>query len=134
MGKLRYTAQQGADALKACKGMITIAAKQLNCDVDTVLNYCKRYPICEAAKRGARDEVLDEAELRLVAAIRRDEPWAISFCLKTIGRSRGYGERLDIGVTIQAAAARVAAEFGLSPHDVIEEARLLLQEVESDVH
>ena len=134
MGKQRYTAQQVADALKACKGMVTIAAGQLNCDVDTVLNYCKRYSVCEAAKRHARDEVLDEAELRLLAAIRRDEAWAIAFYLKTVGRSRGYGERLDLNVSIQAAAAKVAAEFGLTADAVLQEARLLLMEVDDDGH
>jgi hypothetical protein len=132
MGKQRYAAQQVADALKACKGMVTIAAQQLNCDVETFLNYCKRYDICEAAKRHARDEVLDEAEFRLWQAIRRDEAWAITFYLKTIGRVRGYGERLDLNLSIQAAATRVAQEFGLTPEAVIEEARLLLLEVDND--
>jgi hypothetical protein len=132
MGKQRYTAQAVADALTAAKGMVTIAARQLNCDVDTVLNYCKRYAMCEKAKKGARDEVLDETELRLFAAIRRDEPWAISFYLKTIGRSRGYGERLDLAISIQAAAAKVAQEFGLSVQEVLNEAKLLLLEVDHD--
>jgi hypothetical protein len=132
MGKLRFTAQQVADALQACKGMLTVTAQYLNCDVDTVLNYCKRYPICEAAKRGARDEVLDEAELRLVAAIQRDESWAITFCLRTIGRSRGYGERLDIGLTVKAAAEKVAAHTGLTPEAILAEAQEILLEIEND--
>ncbi len=134
MGKQRYSAQQVADAITAAKGMITIAARQLNCDVDTILNYCKRYAMCEKAKKGARDEILDEAELRLVKAIRRDEAWAIAFCLKTIGRSRGYGDRLDLNVSIQAAATKVAQEFGLSVQEVLQEARLLLLEVDDDAH
>ena len=100
MAKQRYTAAQMVAALHAAKGMVTIAAQHLGCDVDTVLNYCRRYPSVEAAKRRARDEVLDEAELRLWAAIKRDEAWAITFCLKTIGRSRGYGEHLDLNVSI----------------------------------
>jgi hypothetical protein len=134
MGRQRYTAAQVADAITAAKGMITIAARQLNCDVDTILNYCKRYAMCEKAKKGARDEVLDEAELRLYAAIRRDEPWAITFYLKTVARSRGYAERLDLNVSIQAAAQKVADEFGLSAQDVLQEARLLLLEVDNDAH
>ena len=132
MGKQRYSAQQVADAITAAKGMITIAARQLNCDVDTVLNYCKRYAMCEKAKKGARDEVLDETELRLLAAIRRDEAWAIAFYLKTIGRSRGYGERLDLNVSIQAAAQKVAAEFGLSVEAVLQEAKMLLLEIDHE--
>ena len=132
MGKQRYTAAQVAEALTAAKGMVTIATQHLNCDVDTVLNYCRRYAVVEAAKRHARDEVLDETELRLLAAIRRDEAWAIAFCLKTIGRTRGYGERLDLNVSIQAAASKVAAEFGLSVQEVLQEARLLLMEIDNE--
>jgi hypothetical protein len=132
-GKQRYTKHQVMDALRASKGMASVAARRLGCDVDTVLIYCRRYSDVEAVKQEARIEILDEAELRLWQAIRRDESWAIAFALKTIGRSRGYGERLDLNVSIQAAAAKVAAEFGLSPQAVLEEARLLLQEVD-DAH
>jgi hypothetical protein len=130
MGKQRYTAQQVADALRACKGMITVAARQLNCDVDTVLNYCKRYAMCEKAKKGARDEILDEAELRLVSAIRRDEPWAISFYLKTVGRVRGYGDVVNLHVSIERAAHVVASQFGLTAEAVLAEAKLLLEEAD----
>jgi hypothetical protein len=130
MGKQRYTAAEVSAALRESKGMVSIAAQRLGCDQDTILNYCKRYPTVEAVKREARNEVLDEAELRLWKAIRRDEAWAIAFCLKTIGRSRGYGEHLDLNVSIQAAAAKVASEFGLTVSEVIQEARLLLLEVD----
>jgi len=40
----------------------------------------------------ARETVLDKAETRLFNAIERDEPWAIAFCLKTLGKRRGYHE------------------------------------------
>jgi hypothetical protein len=130
MGKQRYTAAEVSAALRESKGMVSIAAQRLGCDQDTILNYCKRYPTVEAVKREARNEVLDEAELRLWKAIRRDEAWAIAFCLKTIGRSRGYGEHLDLNVSIQAAAEKVASEFGLTVSEVIQEARLLLLEVD----
>jgi hypothetical protein len=128
--KPKYTAAQMSDALAQTKGMVYLAAQRLGCDVNTVLRYCKRYPSVEAVKQAARGEILDETELRLWAAIRRDEPWAITFYLKTVGRSRGYGERLDLNVSIQAAAQKVAAEFGLSAAEVLAEARLLLLEVD----
>ena len=86
-------------------------------------NYYKKFPTVAQAKENARTEMLDEAELRLWKAIQRDESWAIAFCLKTIGRSRGYGERLDLNVSIQAAAAKVAQEFGLTPEAVLAEAK-----------
>jgi hypothetical protein len=130
MGKQRYTAGEVSAALRASKGMISIAAQRLGCDQDTVVNYCRRYPTVEAVKREARNEVLDEAELRLWKAIQRDEAWAITFCLRTIGRGRGYGESLDLHLRIEAAAARVAETLGLTPEAVIQEAQLLLKEMD----
>jgi hypothetical protein len=126
----RYTASRVAEALTKAQGMVTVAAQLLHCSPDTVDNYVKRFAVCARAKQEARDRILDEAELRLLAAIRRDEVWTISFYLKTVGRSRGYGERLDIGISIQAAAERVAQEFGLSAQEVLQEAKLLLLEVD----
>jgi hypothetical protein len=128
----RYTANQVAQALLATKGMVTLAAKRLGCTADTIQNYCKKFPTVAAAKESARTELLDLAELKLWAAIQRDEAWTIAFCLKTIGRSRGYGERLDLNVSIQAAAQKVGDEFGLSAAEVLAEARLLLLEVDHD--
>ena len=113
------------EALTATRGLIYLAAPRLGCDPDTIMNYCKRYPTVEQAKHDARGALLDMAEAKLFLAVQRDEAWAITFCLKTIGRSRGYGERLDLSVSIQAAASRVAAEFGLTAAEVLAEARLL---------
>jgi hypothetical protein len=128
----KYTQQQMVDALVSTKGMVYLSAQRLGCTPETVMNYCKRYPAVEQAKHDARGELLDDCELRLWKAVQRDEAWAIAFALKTVGRSRGYGERLDIGVTVRAAAEKVAAEFGLSAQDILAEATLLLQEVETD--
>jgi hypothetical protein len=130
--KNRYTQDQVISALKATRGMVYLTARRLQCDPQTIMNYCKKYPSVEQAKHDARGELLDVAEVKLWQAVQRDEAWAISFCLKTIGRSRGYGERLDLHVQIEAAAARVAATLGLRAEDVLEEAQLLLKEMDHD--
>jgi hypothetical protein len=132
MRKNRYTQDQVIAALKATKGMTYLAAKQLQCDPDTIMNYCKKCPAVEAAKHDARGEMLDVAELKLWAAVQRDEAWAITFCLRTVGRSRGYGEALHLHVQIEAAAAKVGQELGLSAESLLAEATLLLQEMDRD--
>ena len=124
----RYSTKQVIEALRATKGMVSLAAQRLQCDPDTVQNYCKKFPTVAQAKENARTEMLDEAELRLWKAIQRDESWAIAFCLRTLGRSRGFGETMTLSVTIERAAARVAGQFGLSVEAVLDEARLLLEE------
>lgn len=132
-GKQRYTAHQVIEALQATRGMVYLAARRLQCDPETIMNYCKSYPTVEAAKVAARGELLDVAEVRLWQAVNKGEAWAVAFALKTVGRARGYGERVDLNVSIQAAAAKVAAEFGLAVEAVLQEARLLLLEVD-DAH
>lgn len=129
-GRPRFTTQQVIAALHSTRGMVYLAAKQLKCDPDTVMNYCRRHPSVEAAKSAARGELLDVAELKLWAAIQQGEAWAIAFALKTLGRSRGYGEHLALHLTIERAAARVAGQFGLSVEDVLSEAKLLLEEID----
>jgi hypothetical protein len=129
MGKPhRYSAQQVIEALRACKGMVSLTAKRLGCSDDTVQNYCKKFASVQAAKDSARTELLDLAELKLWAAVQDGQPWAIPFVLRTIGRDRGYGEHLALSLTIERAAAKVAASFGISVEEVLEEAKLLLEE------
>jgi hypothetical protein len=70
----RYPASRVAEALTKAQGMVTIAARLLGCSPDTVDSYVKKFAVCAQAKQTARNAILDEAELRLVAAIRRDEP------------------------------------------------------------
>jgi hypothetical protein len=85
-GRPRYTADQVARALKATRGLVSLAAQHLGCDPDTVQGYCRRHATVEAAKRQARDSILDVAEARLFLAVDRGEAWAITFYLKTIRR------------------------------------------------
>jgi hypothetical protein len=110
--------------------MVYLAAKALQCDPETIMNYCKRYPTVEAAKVAARGELLDVAELKLWSAVQRGEPWAIAFALKTVGRARGYVERLDVSIEIHRIAARVAAAVGLTTAEVLLEAERILEEVD----
>jgi hypothetical protein len=128
----RYTQEQVIAALKATKGMVYLSAERLGCTPDTVMNYCKKFPAVEQAKHDARGALLDDCELRLWKAVQRDESWAITFCLRTIGRGRGYGERLDLSITIKAAAERVAAQTGLTAEAILAEAQEILLEIETD--
>ena len=129
-GKQRFSARQVIEALHETKGMVSYAAKRLQCDIYTVKNYYKRYQSVDAARYKARTELLDLAELKLWAAIQQGESWAVMFALRSIGRDRGYGEHLALHLTIERAAAKVAGQFGLSVEEVLQEAKLLLEEID----
>jgi hypothetical protein len=95
-GKPRFTPAQIIAALKKSKGMVFLAAKRLECDPDTIQNYCKRYPAVERVKQAQRGEMVDLAESGLLTAIKNGEAWAIAFALKTLGKERGYVERQEL--------------------------------------
>ena len=92
----RYTTEQVIEALQATKGMVTLAARQLGCHPSTVRSYIERHPTVAQAHREQREGFLDIAELALMKAVQSGESWAVSFALKTIGKSRGYIERIQV--------------------------------------
>lgn len=126
----KYTATQVADALRSTRGMTYLAAKRLGCDPNTVMAYCRRYPTVEQAKCDARGELLDVAEVKLWQAVQEGQHWAICFALRTLGKSRGYTESVDVHLRIEAAAIRVAETLGLTAEAVLQEAQLLLKEMD----
>lgn len=112
-------------ALKASKGMVTIAADKLGCTPQTVHNWIKRSPEVQAVVNAERDSVLDAAEIALMGAIGRKEGWAIAFALKTIGKNRGYVERTEqVRFTVDERLIQRVIDAlekqGLSASDVFE--------------
>ena len=95
----RYTVEQLIQALTASAGKVTSAARRLGCDRQVLYRYMEKFPQIVEAVTEARELQIDATELKLFAAIKRHEPWAILFYLKTQGRSRGYGERQDVTLT-----------------------------------
>jgi len=108
--KPHFTAQQMIAALQETKGMAYLAAKRLGCTHDTVHRYCRKYPSVQAAKEAARGDMVDEAELRLWAAVQAGQPWAIAFTLRTLGRHRGYVEHVENSGTVQVVLSVRYAE------------------------
>lgn len=96
MGSEKYTAAQMIDVIRHAKGMVTVAARRLGCDPDTVRNYAKRYPTVAQAMKDEREGVTDVAELSLYRAVQNGEAWAVCFYLKTQGKGRGYVERAQV--------------------------------------
>lgn len=95
-GKRRYTKDEVAAALREKRGLVSLAAGALGCAPQTVYEYAKKYPEVQQAIDDARDKLVDSAELRLVEAIeKKGEPWAIALVLKTLGKKRGYVERIE---------------------------------------
>lgn len=91
-----FTNKEMIAALEKCKGAVYLAAETIGCHPDTIYTRAKKSDDIAQAITRHRGKMLDTAELALYAAITRGESWAVAFALKSIGRERGYGDRLDI--------------------------------------
>jgi hypothetical protein len=88
---------QIAAALRKSHGLVSVAARMLGCAVQTVYTHISKHEIVAQAMREASDEILDLAEGKLFQAINDGNLQAITFILKTKGRTRGYVEETEIG-------------------------------------
>ncbi len=89
----KYSEKQIADGLKAARGMVYVAARQMGCSPDTIKARLKKSPRLAAIHEAEGEMVLDTAELKLGQAIVNGESWAIKFALSTKGKGRGYVEK-----------------------------------------
>jgi hypothetical protein len=78
-------------ALEMLDGNISAAAKHLGFTPQGVRQVIRREPELTAALAEIRDNLIDEAEGSLLAAVRSGEGWAVCFALRNWGRHRGYG-------------------------------------------
>ena len=115
-GHRHYKTAEIVDALKATGGMVYMAARKLGCDPSTINIRAKKSPEIQAAIDNARGDMLDMAEHELKKAVRGGDMTAIIFTLKTIGKGRGYVERVEQtganggAIEIKATDYRVAAK------------------------
>ena len=110
MAKEKFTAQQMADALIEVDGMRTYAAKNLECDLKTVVRYIKKYKVCQDAENLSKQRMGDRVESTLLAmalGVRSEDgkTWeqepniaSLIFLAKVhpTMRERGYTERHEI--------------------------------------
>src|SRR5262245_28606161 len=105
----RYTQAEVAEAVRASRGLVTLAARRLDCNRGTILDYAHRYSAVAEALADAREQQLDVAEAKLFQAIDGGELAAITFYLRTVGRHRGYSERHEVAVDGKVAVEAEAA-------------------------
>ena len=87
------------DAMKKTNGNLTLTAQLLGCTREGIRLRVNKYPELKAVMNESRESVIDVAEGALQRAVLNGESWAISFTLKTIGKSRGYSEKIEQEIT-----------------------------------
>ena len=95
-----YTQAEIIEGLKASKGLIALTARKIGCSPKTIRNYIQRYEAVREVAELEADTIIDVGEARLVAIINdpshKDHWNAVRFLLRTKGRTRGYGDNMDI--------------------------------------
>lgn len=108
-GCKQATTEQACAALLRTKGNISAAARLLGLTRAAFDNeYVKKIPEVMEAKNQARQIILDVTEDILEKRIRKADPWAVCFTLKTIGKDRGYIEKMEIGGRLEGLTIAVA--------------------------
>jgi len=93
-----YSPARLISALKQSKGTIAVAARLVGCSRQTIYSAMKRHPEIQETLGDERELMLDTAELKLINAVVKGEPWAIQCFLKTQRKGRGYVEKKDVGL------------------------------------
>ena len=96
MGASRIRKSDVEAALKRHHGLVGPAAADMGCTRMSIYNAMKRWPELEAVRDHARKMILDMGESALYRKAEAGEAWAVQFLLRTIGRERGYGDRVDL--------------------------------------
>ncbi len=96
MARRKPTDAEIEDALRKTRGMLALAAKSLGIHRGTLWARLKNSPELRAVADEENDVILDIAESHLVAAVVSGDMDQVRFYLRTKGRARGYGDRLEI--------------------------------------
>lgn len=90
MKKDQFTAEQVVAAVEGTFGITKAIAGRLKCSRKTVENYARKYKVVRDAIADERSSLADMAEVELVKAVRKGQPWAIGKVLEAFGKGRGY--------------------------------------------
>lgn len=83
-------------ALDGSFGNISLMAQRVGVSRDAIYDWLRNHPEAQEAMRKEREALVDFAENQLGKLIQDKNPTAIIFCLKTLGKNRGYVEQVQL--------------------------------------
>lgn len=94
---LSFSNDQLKEALEKANGQVYVAARALKCSHTTFYLRFKQFPELREFAQTFKEVITDQVEQVLIKkAIEAQEPWAVTFWLKTQAKHRGYTERQEI--------------------------------------
>lgn len=119
--KQRIPTERIIAALRQTNGLISLAAKLVPCSVTTIRQRARDVKEVQRVIDDCREELVDWGEYALRARVLAGDPWAVSLVLKTLGKNRGYVERVEStgadGGSIVVTYSKEAPGFG-NPIDI----------------
>jgi len=111
--KKKITKEALTKAIKGSYGIISTIAKRLKCERKTVYNKFEEWPELKDLLIEERNEIVDLAENKLVSKIKSGEKTSIHFILKTLGKNRGYVEKIQSENTNIDVDVSELSDYGL---------------------
>jgi hypothetical protein len=95
---VQVTDDQVKESLELNNGLVEPSAKYLGVCRQTLQTRLKKNPELKKFQLECTEAMKDKATSKLIEAIDKGEPWAITFYLKTQARDRGFGDAQDINL------------------------------------
>lgn len=93
---MAYSDKQIIEAIEKTGGNQAAAARALECSRNTIRNRINTSEKVKEAYDSVNEANLDKAENTLLELVQAGDFRAVKFYLRTKGRMRGYGDRMDI--------------------------------------
>lgn len=84
-----------SDALKKTGANVSAAARELGVSRTALYDFVSKHQNLKTILTDERESLVDVAEGALKKQVESGEAWAVCFTLKTIGKNRGYVERVE---------------------------------------
>lgn len=121
----RTTLAEVEVALRSTNGNLYMAAKMLGITRDAIYKRMRDYPKLKEIVEQSREGMIDIAESKLREAIFNGEPWAIALTLKTIGKTRGYVERVENNNMLDANVS-ISLNLPHNERDVVDKGKNII--------
>ena len=109
--KERYSKKQVEDAIVRCSGRWAAVVNALNCSYAQLRVWMDSHPDHKKLAEGLREAIVDEAENEAWEQLRSPDPEIrremAKFVLKTLGKSRGWGEGVQAKREIEVKDGKV---------------------------
>lgn len=98
-GRMKVSREKFIECAKKSGGIMVALAQLAGVDRVTAAKYLKMIPEADEYFQSQKETIIDIAENQLVKLVREGDKDAIFFLLKTVGKKRGYSEKIENELT-----------------------------------